>query len=190
MNNKTLGALALLGAPSMGLGIWVEQQDKSLADSWFTGVWGLIYITAWMCSMVALQRMKVAGNSRFGRVFPLVILGFLTIANLSNVWQLVAPTNKSTLFWRLDMFWPLSNVLMLIYGLTVIIANRLTGWQRFVPLLCGLWFPVAMATKLLPPNDFTFPFVVLHTIIAWSLLAVVVLKGREGKPVVPNAVLI
>ncbi|GAB2588049.1 hypothetical protein [Spirosoma areae] len=181
MNNKTLGALALLGAPCLGLGMWAEQHEKSLADSWFTGVWGLIYITAWMGSIVALQRMGAAGTSRLGRVLPKIMLCTLTVANLSNVWQLIAPTHKSTLFWTLDICWPLSNVLMLIFGIAVVAANQLRGWKRFVPLLCGLWLPAALATKLIPPSDFSFPLISLHAAVAWSLLAVVVMTSRADK---------
>lgn len=181
MNNRTLGVLALLGAPTMGLGIWLEQQYKPLSDSWFTGVWGLLYITAWMGSMVALRRMQATGTSRFGRALPLLMLGTLTIANVSNVWQVVAPTVKTQLFWSLDIFWPLSNVLMLVYGITVLTANRLPGWKRFVPLLCGLWLPAAMASKLLPPNDFSFLFVVLHSTLAWGLLAITVMTTDQTR---------
>ncbi|GAB3491350.1 hypothetical protein GCM10027341_04210 [Spirosoma knui] len=190
MNTRTLGVLALAGAPGMALGLWIEQQYKPLADSWFTGVWGIIYITAWMCSMIALRRLKIAGSSRFGQGLVNLMLGTLTIANVSNVWQFVAPTNKSWVFWSLDMFWPLSNVLMLVYGIVVITANRVTGWKRLAPLFCGLWFPTAMATRLLPTSEYTGLFVLLHSTVAWGLLAFLVLTAspvqeRAAQDVVP-----
>ncbi|RIV18072.1 hypothetical protein DYU11_29385 [Fibrisoma montanum] len=186
MNNKTLGVLALLGAPSMAIGIYVEDQFKPLANSWWTGVWGIVYITAWMGSMVALNRIGATGSSRFGRTLPLIMLGTLAIANVSNGWQLVAPTFKPTLFWALDMCWPLSNVLMLIYGITVIVANRLPGWQRFVPLLCGLWLPMALTSKFWLPSELGFSLVTAYSAVAWSLLALVILTNhRSGHAAAP-----
>ncbi|CCH54320.1 hypothetical protein BN8_03479 [Fibrisoma limi BUZ 3] len=181
MNNKTLGILAMLGAPFMAIGVYVESQYKPLADSWWTGAWGILYITAWMGSMIALIRLGVAGNSRFGRVFPLIVLGTLTIANVSNVWQLVAPAYKPALFWALDMGWPLSNVLMLVFGIAVIAAHRLTGWQRFVPLLCGLWLPMALTTKFWIPTELGFNLTSAYSAVAWALLALVVLTTRRLK---------
>jgi hypothetical protein len=53
MNNKTLGTCALIGAPAMFIGTLAEDAYPQLSDSWFTGVWGLLYITAFMCLCTA-----------------------------------------------------------------------------------------------------------------------------------------
>jgi hypothetical protein len=63
MNNKTLGTLALIGAPFLLIGFKAEQHYAFLADSWFTGAWGLVYITAWLCSVAALHRLGAAAKA-------------------------------------------------------------------------------------------------------------------------------
>jgi hypothetical protein len=179
MNNKTLGALALLGAPWMGIGVLAEENIKQLDNSWFTGLWGIIYITTWMGGMVVLRRLHASGTNRFGKALPLVILGTLTVANISNIWQIVAPTNKSQLFWTLDMCWPLSHLLMIVFGIAVIKANRLPGWYRFVPLLCGFWLPIALSTKFLLPTTIGFNIALVYNVVAWCLLALVALLSSR-----------
>lgn len=183
MTNKTLGVIALLGAPSMALGIWLEQQYATLADTWWGGAWGIVYITTWMGSIVALNRLSAAGTSRFGRMLPLVMLGTMSVANLSNLWLLVAPSYKPTLYWVLDMCWPLSHVLMLVYGIPVAWAGRLRGWKRYAPLLCGLWLPVALSAKLLLPLGWNLAVGNVYNAVAWALLALAVLESQSQEPV-------
>src|SRR5690349_13888779 len=109
MNNKLLGTLALAGAPFMFIGVYLESIIKSLNDTWFTGVWGILYITGWMCSMIVLQRIEAVGKGRFGKGLIRVILFTLTVANVSNVVQLFTVPNKPPYFFYIDLFWPLSN---------------------------------------------------------------------------------
>ncbi|WP_128545241.1 hypothetical protein [Larkinella soli] len=182
MNNKTLGVLALLGAPAMYLGILAEEHYPSLHEKWWTGAWGITYITAFMISIVALRRMRVTGDTRFGRRLPEVLLGTLTLANVSNFWLLVAPDYRPTVYWVLDTFWPLSHLLMIPFGILVIRTRRLSGWRRYIPLLCGCWLPLAMATKFGVPAPVALFFGGIYNALAWCLLAAVVIapaKARE-----------
>jgi hypothetical protein len=188
MNNKTLGTLALIGAPFLALGGCLEEFYKPLNDSRFTGIWGVIYISAWMCSMIALRRMQATGKSRFGRIQLIVILCTLVLANLSNLYQILFPGEKTQLFWALDIFWPFSNLIMLVVGITVAVTGGLPGWRRYVPLAVGLWLPLA----LLSLQWFgRIPSVLvagsLYSAVAWTLLALCVLTARQSKPAVPAA---
>lgn len=113
MNTKLLCLLALLGAPFLAIGVYVEAYYARLGNSWWTGVWGLLYITGWMAAIEVMRRLRLTGANPFGqRIIP-VVLGTLLIANVSNGWQAVAPTYKPLLFMVLDSAWPLSNLLML-----------------------------------------------------------------------------
>ncbi|MDQ3290572.1 MAG: hypothetical protein M3Q05_04715 [Bacteroidota bacterium] len=180
MKNKTLGILALIGAPALLIGMHLEQAYKSLSDSWFTGVWGIIYISAWIASIIALRRIEATGKSQFGRTILWVITGTLILANISNVYQLIAPQDKSILFLILDSFWPISNLIMLVVGITVIKAKVLTGWKRYVPLVVGLWFPLTMLTMALAGRDAPIMvFVPYYTAVAWSSLAIVVITTEQ-----------
>lgn len=176
MNNRTLGTLALVGAPFLLIGMTAEEHVKSLSNTWFAGAWGLVYITAWLGSVVALRRMEATGTSRFGKALPWVLTGTLLLANASNVYQIITP-DKSPVFWALDAFWPISNLVMLAVGITAAVVGRLRGWQRYVPLAVGLWFPLAMLIlTLLGRTPLAFWIGGAYSAVAWSLLALVVLK--------------
>jgi hypothetical protein len=181
MNNKTLGTLALAGAPFLSLGVYLEElYPTALHDSWFTGACGLVYISGWSCSMIAMQRLEATGKNRFGKAVLRVILAMLLLANFSNMYQLLFPQDKSMLFWTLDVFWPLSNLMMLVVGIAVVMAKGLPGWRRYVPLAVGLWLPTALLTvQLFGRTAPVFLFGSAYSVIAWTLLAVAVLTAKE-----------
>ncbi|PSR56868.1 hypothetical protein AHMF7605_26895 [Adhaeribacter arboris] len=180
MNNKTLGILALVGAPFYFIGMYTEHGlYPNLNETWFTGAWALTYMLGWMCSIVALQRLKVTGNTRFGRGILWVVLGTLTLANMYNLAQLVLPTHLFRYFIFLDAFWPMSNLMMLVIGITAFGSKRLKGWKRFVPLLVGFWFPVSVPAVFLFGQTFLgFMIGGVYSIIAWPLLAVMILTTK------------
>jgi hypothetical protein len=174
MNNRLLGKIALMGAPCLCIGSIVVYSFPAMAGGWFYGVYGSMYITGWMCTMELLRRAKATGNNTFGKTILWVILGSLFLANASNVYAFFAPNNRSTLMVILDSFWPISNLLLLIVGITVIVSKGIRGWGRFVPLIAGCWFPFAMATKIWPSSmHFVFYIVATYSAIAWILLALV-----------------
>lgn len=174
MNTNQLAIIALLGAPFLAIGVYVEAYYPAFGNSWWTGVWGLLYMTGWMAGMNVMRRLNLAGTDRFGKAIVRVVLGTLAVANVSNVWQFVAPTYKPTVFWLLDICWPLSNLLMLAVGVAVLRTKRLSGWQRWVPLVVGFWFPLTMAVSRTP---IVLHFSNLYSAITWALLAIVLLTA-------------
>ncbi|QMU27829.1 hypothetical protein [Adhaeribacter radiodurans] len=177
MSNKTLGILALIGAPFYVIGIYIEHGlYKELNETWFTGAWALTYMLGWMCSIVALQRLEATGTTPFGKGILWVVLGTLTLANIYNLAQILLPPILFHRFVFLDAFWPISNLMMLVIGITAFVAKHLTGWKRYVPLLVGCWFPVAVPAALLLNQSFVgFMIGGVYSVIAWSILAVMVL---------------
>ncbi len=177
MSNKVLGVLALIGAPWLCIGMYLENTNPHLSDSWFTGFWGIIYLTAWMCSVVALQRLEATGESKFGKGILWILLASLTIANISNIIQMVVEKNKPPYFIVIDLFWPLSNVLMLVVGIQIIIANRIRGWKKYIPLIVGMWLPLAFLSMAMESKSLLFPGI--YSAVAWSVLAVVVITTEK-----------
>ena len=175
MTNKTLGNCALIGAPAMAIGTLAEASYPHLFDSWFTGVWGILYITAFMCSIAGIKQAGVLGSSKLGKAMPYVLLATLTLANVSNLIWLFAAKNKPSFFMPIDLCWPLSHILMLAVGVLVIRAGKLAGWKRYVPLIMGLWLPFAL-TMLSVLGRTQTGFVVggLYNFIIVVLLAMVV----------------
>ncbi|WP_247234881.1 hypothetical protein [Telluribacter sp. SYSU D00476] len=181
MKNSSLALLALLGAPTLWLGFYIEGRYPHLSNSWFTGLWGLIYMCAWMCSIVCMQRLKVTGTTRFGKGILWVILGTLTLANWSNVIQLVSPEYKPAYFFYLDACWPISNFLMLPIGITAFMARGLSGWRRYVPLVPALWYPVLVISMLLLGRTTATGLILgIHSALGWTLLALALyLESRK-----------
>jgi hypothetical protein len=185
LNLKILGVLGLIGAPFLLLGSRLAQWFPALEGAWFYGVWGFIYISAWMCSIQGLRLLEATGKSLFGKLILHIITTTLILANVSNVYAFLFPNDQSGFFFFLDAFWPISNLVMLVVGITVVAAKGLPGWRRYVPLLVGLWFPSSMGLLWLVGNDSPWMSVgEYYSAIAWSLLAIVVITTEKNRPVV------
>ena len=79
-----------------------------------------------------------------------------------------------------DLFWPLSNVIMLIVGITVIAVKRLPGWKRYVPLATGIWFPLAMLSSLIDGKFLSYFFGGIYSALGWALLALVIITTGKA----------
>lgn len=179
MSNKTLGTLAFIGSPWLFLGPYIEQRVPGLEDSWFTGVWGILFISGWICSVIVLRRLKTTGSSTFGKVILVALIAFLTLANLSNLIQIIVEKDKPAYFMLFDIFWPLSNLVMLVMGVAVILIRGLPGWKRYVPLAVGMWFPLAMISSAVDDGVVSLFFGGIYSALAWGALAVVVMTTKE-----------
>ena len=179
ISNKLLGIFALIGAPWLFLGGILEEEYPQLKETWFTGLWGLLYISGFICSVIGLQRMHATGAGRFGKGILWVLMACLVLANISNIIQLFVERNKPAYFFYIDIFWPLSNVILLFTGITVIIVKGLDGWKRYLPLAMGLWLPMALASQQLGNTAISFVVGGLYSAVAWSMLAIVVMSSKE-----------
>ncbi|MBD2751310.1 hypothetical protein [Spirosoma validum] len=180
MNNKLLGLFALIGAPFLCINTYIHVPDPNahvyITDS-LSGFLDLLYISGWLCSMIGLRRIGAMGTDRFGRISTIAILGSLTLANLWNIYEMILPNHNTLLYYVLDSFWPISNVVMIGVGIAVIRARKLTGWKRYVPILCGLWLPITILISF-TVGDMAFAISNGYTIIAWTLLAIIVLTSK------------
>lgn len=177
MNTKLLGGFALLGAPCLAIGLSLDALFGQALHAPWMGLWGILYISGWMASTIALRELGVFDATsrkarRIGHTLVRLLLVTLTLANILNVWEMVTPTYKPTLFYIVDLGWPLSNLLMLPIGIAVIRARQLDGWQRWVPLTVGLWLPITLLVKNVSALRY---LPLLYSAVAWTLLAVVVL---------------
>ena len=178
MTTKQLGYFALIGAPCLAIGLGLEALNGGPIRSAWMGVWGVLYISGWMAAIIALRRLGVLEaedptKRRFGRVVGQIILVTLTLANVLNVWEVIAPTYKPTFYYLFDLGWPASNLMMLAVGVVILRANQLRGWMRWIPLLVGLWLPVVLLIKNVPSLAY-MPHI--YSAVAWSLLALVVIS--------------
>ncbi|WP_207220036.1 hypothetical protein [Emticicia agri] len=169
---------AVLGAPFLFIDMWVGARYPDFATTapWFSGFAGLIYITAWLRSAENLRRLLDNGKRDFGWYAIRILMCTLIIADISNVWAIVS-TEKPLLFYILDAGWPISHLLMFPVAWAVIRSGIFRGYQQFLPLLMGLWFPVGM---LLGRNDFALYFGGLYSTIVWSLFAIATARATNS----------
>ncbi|HVF96897.1 MAG TPA: hypothetical protein VM871_06240 [Flavisolibacter sp.] len=185
-SNKLLGTAGLLGAPGLFLQLSVCQRDGVMNSS-LGGFFDLLYMLGWMCSIVGILRIQATGNKRSGIALLYVQLALLCVANVWNVWVIIDPSANSTMFLILDMFWPLSNVCMLATGIVVAVTGRLKGWQRYAVLFAGLWLPFAMGLYWLAGSStVSFYITSIYSVVAWSLVALVVFTSGEKNDAKPQ----
>jgi len=181
MNNKTLGIIGIAGAPFMLIDAISKNFDELVHTS-ISGVYNLIYISAWMCSMVALFRMQAAGKGVFGKIILIIQLIFLCLANCWNIYEIVAPGANTSLYNQLDLFWPVSNFFMLITAIAVAFSKELKGWKRYAPLLCGSWFFIMMYCIIfIGRGKDVVLFITVYSAIAWILLGFMVQDAAKEK---------
>lgn len=183
MSTRTLGAIAIACSPFLGIDFIVGNFNHPYQPTSLSGVFSLIYMTGWVCSTVALYRMKAAGDTSVGRGILITQLVMLSLGEMWNVYAILEPNATTLLFKVLDKFWPISNCFMIVTGLAVMRAKTLHGWRRFIPFVVGLWLP---ASLVLVPLSFgnstvTLYFSSLYSAIAWLLLGISVYTSAEEK---------
>jgi len=97
--------------------------------------------------MFAFVFVRANGEKKLAKCILYIQLLFLFLAGSSDVAALcnVLPGN---LFFYWDLFWPISNCMMLVTGISIVAAGKLKRWQRWVPLVVGLWLPFTLMTKV------------------------------------------
>ena len=92
---------------------------------------------------------------------------------------------ESIIFNATDAAWPLSMLWMLVVGVSVIVARRLSGWQRFVPLLCPFWLPIALIASVALGDDVVGELIGFGiAAVLWMLLGYVVFS--EARQIAPT----
>jgi hypothetical protein len=182
MNFKVLGIIAIICAPFLCIDFATSVPNVL---TWKVGLFGFVYMIGWMCSIVALKRMEILGRTKWAKIAFAVQLSLLTLAQIWNLWVILGTGFDNILFRVFDACWPLSNIWMLVIGITAVRAKELQGWKRFVPLFVGLWFPLMIVPAV------TMGFFVLagpYSALAFTLLGLLVFKGYEGEQSVVNKV--
>jgi hypothetical protein len=140
-----------------------------------SGILSIVYISAWMCSMVGLANIKATGTSKAAKTWLIIPLITLSIANIWNIWEVIEPGTNTFLYHLLDMFWPISNIFMFFFGMKVIVARQLDGCKRYVPLMVGLWLPFTILLNAIAGINFTIMMISgVYSAVNWMVLGYVV----------------
>ena len=146
MSNRTLGTIAMICAPALLVeALLTGGEERPLV----IGLASIVFMAGWICSNTVMRRTRAAGTGRWGRAVLLVQLFGLVLACLFGFFEATGLLGRDDLAFNVtDAAWPLSMAWMLVVGITVVVAKRMSGWRRFVPLLCGLWFPLGMVAMV------------------------------------------
>jgi len=142
MTNRVLGTIAMLCAPAMLVDELLRVGEE---NALITGIASMVFIAGWICSNIGMQRMRATGTGIWGRTVLLVQLVGLVLAFTFGFIEATRLFSSSNLVFAVtDAAWPLSMLWMLVVGIATLVAKRMAGCQRFVPLLCPLWLPIAI----------------------------------------------
>jgi hypothetical protein len=146
MNNRLLGTIAIICAPALLIEeLLLQGQENAL----ITGIASMVFMAGWICSNIGMWRMRATGTGKWGRAVLLVQLVGLVLAFMFGLLEATGLLGRESMVSNVtDAAWPLSMLWMIVVGVTVIAAKRLSGWQRFVPLLCPLWLPIAITLSI------------------------------------------
>ena len=141
MNNRILGTIAMICAPAL----FIEGLTTANLNNVTIGIASMIFMIGWAASNIGMQRMQAIGTGMAAKIVLWVQLFGILMAMLFGFLEATAILPEDNWFFIFtDMCWPLSMVFMIVVGIMAIRANRWAGWQRFAPLMCAAWLPVAM----------------------------------------------
>ena len=189
MKNRTLvGAFAALSAPLLGVDIFMNGMGIGGSEYQHTtlgGIFYFMYMSGWMLCIWELAKMQAAG-ARAGRYVLIVQLSFLSIANLSNVYEIIYPesADESFVYHLMDIFWPISNLTMIVTGIFILKSRVIQGWQRYVPMVVSLWIPSSIAMYFfIGDTNRTFEiYVACYSMAAWALMGFAVATAQTPIP--------
>lgn len=181
MNNRTLGILAMLGAPFLGIEL-IFQTQAHTQDMRLAGLMGIPYAMGWLGCIWALYRLQAAGSNRNGQAILTIMLFLLSMANAWNIYSAIDPTANTIVYRIMDICWPASNLFMLVVGVAVMRANYWTDWRKYVPLAVGFWLPVSVVVMLLFGHESQATVLVssLYSVSMWTLLGYTIYSTNDS----------
>lgn len=179
MSNKFLGAIAMVCAPALLVEAIITGGENNPV---VIGTASMVFMLGWICSNTAMRRMHAAGTGIWGRAVLAIQLVGIILAFFFGFFEATGILGReSIIFNAADMAWPLSMVWMFLpVGITVIVAKRLPGWRRFVPMLCGSWLLLGIVAMFVLGQGAAGIFGFGLTAVFWMLLGYVVFTSEES----------
>ncbi len=180
MNNRTLGTLAMVCAPAL----LVESLVTAGQELPLVGIASMIFMLGSFCSHIGLWRVAATGKGWWGRTVLGIELALIVLAFLFGLFEATGALGERSIIWNVaNVAWPLSMVFMLVVGITAAVVGRLPVPHRFVPLLCGLAFPVSILFGVatgagMDDQSMALIFFSMTTVF-WALLG---LSVRQSEP--------
>jgi hypothetical protein len=179
LNNRVLGTIAIICAPALLIeGLLLRGEENAP----ITGIASMVFMAGWICSNIGMWRLRATGTGNWGRAVLLIQLVGLVLAFLFGLFEATGLLGSESLVFNVtDAAWPLSMLWMLVVGVAVIVSKRISGWPRFVPLLCPLWLPIAIVGAMAFGATGGFVGVAYATVL-WALLGYIVARSDSRQP--------
>jgi hypothetical protein len=134
-----------------------------------------------------MRRMRATGTGKWGRAVLLIQLVGLVLAFVFGFFEATGLLGRESIVFNItDAAWPLSMLWMVVVGISVILAKRIIGWQRFVPLLCPFWLPIALIASVVLGDTVGGLVGFGVAAVLWMLLGYVVFsEDRQTAPTPP-----
>ena len=183
MDNRVLGIIAMVCAPALLVDELLRLGEENVL---ITGIASMVFMAGWICSNIGMQRMRATGTGSWGRTVLLVQLVGLVLAFMFGFIEATGLLDENNIVFTVtDAAWPLSMLWMLVVGITTVLAQRLHGWQRFVPLLCPFWLPIALiGSQTLGETGAIIG--VAYAAVLWGLLGYIVLHSADLRQTSPT----
>lgn len=177
MNDRMLGIIAMICAPALLVETLLRgEQENAL----ITGIASMVFMAGWICSNTGMRRMQAAGTGKWGRAALLIQLVGLVLAFMFGFFEATGLLGRESIVFNVtDAAWPLSMLWMIVVGITVIRANRLSGWRRIVPLLCPFWLLIAIVGSIALGDTAGGSLGFGYAAVLWVLLGYIVFESRE-----------
>lgn len=175
MNNRLLGTIAISCAPAL---LIEDLLLRGQENAPITGIASMLFMAGWICSNIGMWRMRATGTDKWSRAVLLVQLVGLVLAFMFGLFEATGLLDRESIIFNItDAAWPLSMLWMIVVGVTVIVTKRLSGWQRFVPLLCPLWLPIAITLSIAFGDTVGGIVGFGYAAVLWGLLGYVVVRS-------------
>jgi len=179
--NKLNAAISFIGAPCLAIDFYRHANSEGQWDpSILTNILDILYMAGWICTMFSFIRMQVNGTKKAARILLYIQISFLFLAGSSDLVSISKIPVPENLFFYWDLFWPLSNCMMLVTGISIAVAGRLHGWKRWIALMAGLWLPVTVFIRFyLSSSEYMAYVGGTYSLLMWGLMAYAAYYNNE-----------
>jgi hypothetical protein len=182
VNNRTLGAIAMICAPAMLVEALIPGGNEIPI---VVGTASMVFMAGAFAGLLGLWRAEATGRSLWGRgvlALQLLLVALAFLFGLFEATGLVPET--SPLFVVTDMAWPLSMLTWNLVSITAAVAGRLPGWRRFALLPMGLALPLTIVLGAVTGAGMQGQLIGLvffaMLMAFWALMGLVVRQSAEA----------
>jgi len=157
--NKNIKASSSVGMVSAGLwliALFIEYKFDLLPPgngSWLYNIDQFMFflaLTGYLLMLLGLWHSKAAGDHRFGKISLGIFMIGIAVLLLAQILQPILHNPDFFLYPVGGIFQLLGGVLT---GIAVVTAKRWNGWQRFAPLLQGLYYLIVLFIPIVVSNQ-------------------------------------